>query len=537
MADIFLSYASEDRDRIGPLVELLEAQGWSVWWDRVLIAGPSFAEKIQEGLDEARCIVVAWSDHSVGSNWCRDEANEGLERQCLVPLVLDHIRPPLGFRSSQTVFMTGWPEEHAGVDALLDGVRRCLAPTTRVEEKVAQPGASNERSIAVLPFTNMSTDLDQEYFCDGLVEDIIADLAHIPQLLVVSRNATFTYKGSAESVRYIAGQLGVNFVVQGSVRRVREQVRITATLEEARTSKMLWSGRYDRKLEDAFSVQDELTQEIVTALDVELLGGEQARHRRSRVHSAEAGQILYKGLYEHYKFDPSATIVARQCFEKFIRLEPNSILGYVWLVTSYGFAIVVGWENPQVALPMLKEWVDRSLAIDPDDAHALTGDAEYRALAGDLDGAVSSIERAVARMPNFDEAWFFRGWIQMFLGEVDEAVRSLEQSTRLCPTLNSVKLGVLGTAYRNAGRYEEAIQTFKRCQELYPDFVYAHTSLAVVYGMQDDLEAARREVEETLKMDPSYSVQRFISPNLYRESAVMERSADALRRAGMPEGL
>jgi adenylate cyclase len=139
-------------------------------------------------------------------------------------------------------------------------------------------------------------------------------------------------------------------------------------------------------------------------------------------------------------------------------------------------------------------------------------------------------------MPSFDEAWFIRGWIQMLRGEADEAVRSLEQAIRLCPIPNSVKFGVLGTAYRNVGKYEKAIQTFKRCLELYPDFVYAHTSMAVVYSMQDDLAAARREVEETLKVDPTYSVQRFISPNLYRDSAVMERSADALRRAGMPEG-
>ena len=145
---------------------------------------------------------------------------------------------------------------------------------------------------------------------------------------------------------------------------------------------MLWSGRYDRTLEDAFSVQDELTQEIVTALDVELLGGEQARHRRSRVHSAEAGQILYKGLYEHYKYDRSAAVVARQCFEEVIRLEPDSILGYVWLVTSYAFAIVVGWENPRAALPMFKEWVDKSLAIDPDDEQIIRNHDLTRAMLG-----------------------------------------------------------------------------------------------------------------------------------------------------------
>lgn len=536
MADIFISYAAEDRGRIESLVRLLEAQQWSVWWDRELIAGPSFAEKIQENLESARCIVVAWSRHSINSNWCRDEAGEGLERQCLVPMVIDDVRPPLGFRSAQTVFLTGWPHDSTGVNALLDGIRQCLSATETGGATAVRRENSGERSIAVLPFTNMSTDPEQEYFCDGLVEDIIADLAHIPQLLVISRNASFIYKGSAESVRQIADQLGVNYVLQGSVRRSGERIRVTANLEEVRSSRTLWSERYDRRLEDAFTVQDELTREIVTALDVELLGGAQARHRRGRISSAEAGHQLYRGIYEHYKYDREAALVARQHFEEFVRLEPDSILGYVWLCTSWAFGIVVGWEKPDVAVPMLKQWVDRSLAIDPDDAHALTGDAQYRALAGDLEGAVSSADRAVRKMPNLDEAWFFRGWIQMFRGETGEAVRSLEHAMRLCPTLNSVKLGVLGTAYRNAGRYDDAIQTFRRCLALYPDFVYAHTSMAVVHAMQGDLDAARREVEETLKVDPAYTVQRFTSPNLYRDPAVMAGCAEALTKAGMPPG-
>ena len=311
---------------------------------------------------------------------------------------------------------------------------------------------------------------------------------------------------------------------------------MTANLEEARSSRTLWSDRYDRTFEDAFTVQDELTREIVTALDVELVGGAQARHRRGQITNAAAGQLLYKGIFEHYKFDRAAALTARQHFVDFTELEPDSILGYVWLITSWSFAMVVGWEKPEVALPMLKQWVDRSRAIDPDDAHALTGNAAFKTLSGDLDGAMDAIERAVHRMPNFDEAWFNRGWIQMFRGETDEAVRSLEHAMRLCPTLNSVKLGVLGTAYRNAGRYDDAIQTFRRCLALYPDFVYAHTSMAVVHAMQGDLEAARREVQETLKVDPAYSVQRFISPNLYRDPAVMAGCADALRKAGMPEG-
>ena len=534
MADIFLSYASEDRELIEPLVAILEAEGWTLWWDRELIAGPGFAQKIQENLDQARCIVVAWSRHSVVSNWCRDEASEGIERNCLVPVVIDDVRPPLGFRSAQTVYLSGWPDDRAGLDALFEGIRQCLAPGAAVSVPENRP--RHERSIAVLPFVNMSPDPEQEYFCDGLVEDLTAGLAHIPQLFVVSRNASFTFKGSAEGRRHIAGQLGVNFLLHGSVRKVGDRIRVTAMLEEARTSRTVWSNRYDRSDEDVFGVQDELTAEIITALDVELLSGAQGLHRRSRFRTAQAGALLYRGMYEHYRFDRAAALKARKCFEEFIELEPDSILGYVWLIQSWAFAIVVAWERPEAALPRLKQWIDRSLAIDPQDAHALIGDAQYRTLSGDLDGALESCNRAVARMPNFDEAWFVRGWVQMFLGEPGEAIGSLEHAMRLCPTVSSIKLGVLGSALRNAGRYTDAIQTFRRCLEQHPEFLFAHTSLAVVFAMQGDLESARREVAHTLKVDPTYSIRRFISPNLYRDKTVMEHCADALRRAGMPEG-
>jgi adenylate cyclase len=432
------------------------------------------------------------------------------------------------------VYLTGWPDDSSGLDRLIDGIRQCLAPSTPVVADVIRP--RHERSIAVLPFVNMSSDPEQEYFCDGLVEDLTAELARIPQLFVVSRNASFSFKGSAESRRHIAGQLGVNFVLHGSVRKVGGRIRVTAMLEEARTSRTVWSNKYDRNDEDLFGVQDELTTEIITALDVELLSGAQGLHRRSRYRTAQAGALLYRGMYEHYKFERAEALKARKYFEEFVELEPDSILGYVWLVQSWGFAIVVGWERPDVALPRLKQWIDRSLAIDPDDSHALTGDAQYRTLCGDLDGALQSSDRAVARMPNFDEAWFVRGWVQMLRGDPDEAINSLEYAMRLCPIVSSVKRGVLGSALRNAGRYPEAIQTFRRCLEQHPEFLHAHTSLAVVYSMQGDLESARREVAHTLKVDPTYSIRRFVSPNLYRDKSVMERCADALRRAGLPEG-
>ena len=477
------------------------------------------------------------SQYPIKSNWCLDEAGEGLERQCLVPLLIDDLRPPLGFRSSQTALLIGWPQQHGEIDQLIAGVRECLvAPVSTVNESATgTETVSSQRSIVVLPFANRSSDPDQEYFCDGLVEDIIAELSHIPNLLVISRNTTFLYKESSPDVVEIAAYLGVNFVLQGSVRRMGDHVRVTAILKEASTAKTIWSNRYDRDISDVFTVQDELTNEIVTALDVELISGEQGRHRRSKYRSTEAGEILYKGMFEHYKFDQYASMAARTYFEKFVSIEPDSILGYAWLVHSWSFALIVGWEAPELALQKLREFVDKSLTIDGDDAHALVGDTYYKTLVGDLDGALESVERATSILPNLDEAWFARGWVQMLLGNPHQSVKSIKRSMRLCPILNTVKFGVLATAYRNAERYEEAIQTFNDCLKRFPDFIYAHSGLAMVYGLKGDNPAAEREVNEVLAIDPGYTIERFITPNLYRDKSIMGRCADALRSAGMPE--
>ena len=374
-------------------------------------------------------------DQLLDAVWGRTVVTEGAVTQCVID-----IRRALGDRSQQRVRTV--PRRGYIFEGQLVQVEEMPDATARSSSHGARLPEIPTIQIAVLPFANLSSDPDQEYFCDGLVEDITNDLAHFPQLFVVSRNAAFTFKGSVESIRQIASQLGVGFVLHGSVRKAGDHIRVIATLEDAGTARTVWANRYDRHSADAFNLQDELTREIVTALDVEILSGAQGLHRRSKFRSAAAGRLLYRGLYEHYRFDRAAALTARKYFEEFIELEPDSILGYVWLVASWGFAIVVGWEPPEVALPKLKQCVDRSLAIDPDDAHGLVGAAQLKTLAGDLDGALESAGRAVARMPNFDEAWFVRGWIQMLLGQSDEAVQSLEHSMRLCPTVNSLKLGV-----------------------------------------------------------------------------------------------
>jgi len=548
MSDLFISYASEDRARIAALVSALEEEGWSVWWDRELIGGPEFARLIQAALDKASCILVAWSHHSVESGWVRDEAQEGQERRCIVPCCIDEVRPPLGFRSLQTVSLVGWPDERDGLPRLLEGVRACLAsadtdpdvaelPSTVPQSKGSESDRSRraELSIAVLPFTNLSSDSEQQYFCDGLVEDITTELSWIRSLLVISRNSSFAYRSNTPDIKKVVGELRVNYVLLGSVRRSGDRFRVSARLVDGSTEETIWSKRYDRDVGSMFELQDELANEIVTALDVQLVTGDTGRRIR-KYRNLEAREIFYRGMFEFRKFERASWPDAKRYLRQFVEAEPEAVEGYSWLILTFGFAIVVGWETPETAVPELRYYVERCLALNADDAHALAGDGIYKTLTGDLSGAYESLQRAVEVEPNLDDAWFYRGFTLMLLGEAVPAVHSLERAMRLSPLPNSVRFGVLGTALRNAGRYEDAVATFQECLKRFPNFVFAHTSLAVVYGMMGNQEAAELEVQQTLKADPDYSVQRFVTPNLYRSPEVMQQCAKVLRQAGLPEG-
>lgn len=390
------------------------------------------------------------------------------------------------------------------------------------------------QTVAVMPFETQG-DADQEFFSDGLVEGIISDLLHIPQILVISRNSTFHYKGKNASISEIAETFNVNFVLLGAVRRSGDRVRVSTALVSASSEQTVWSGKYDRLVSEIFDVQDDVAREIITALEVEIVSGEQARHRRSQYSSPQSGEMIYRGMHHFYKFDRADNVMARRYFEEFIRREPQSTSGYAWLVLAWAFALVVRWEPPAVALQHLKTNVDRALALDSGDPQALVGDTYYRVLSGDVEGGVQSARRATEVSPNLDDAWFVYGWAQMFIGDSENSIDCLTRAVRLSPILTSMRLGVLGTAYRNIGRYDESIETFQACIDTFPDWVFSHTGQAVSYGLKGDDRAAAEKVRDVLRLDPTYTVSRFIQPDLYLDKSVMRACAAALRRAGLPD--
>ena len=542
MPDIFISYARADRDRIEMLARSLEAEGFDVWWDNNIAPGVRFTKETEARLNEAKAIVVAWSHASIESMWVADEADVGRRKRNLVPIAIDAVEPAIGFRQLQTLALETWkgdaasPEYRVLVGALRTRIGGGPVDAAPVPSTSRAPAVGSQPSIAVLPFDDLSDERGQDHFADGLVEDIITELSQIPQLLVVSRNSTFPFKGRDVPLSEIARKLGSRFVLRGSVRRAGGRLRVTAQLVNAERDQIIWSKKYDRDLAKIFDVQDELTGEIVSSLDAEIVSGERGRQRRASFNDKESIEILYRGMYEYHKYERPAGVAARVHFEDFIRREPHSILGYVWLSTAWSFALIVGWEKPEAALCEIRNNVARALAIDPNDAQALVREATCHVLEGKLDLAIASAERAARASPNLDDAWLVLGWAQMCAGQPTAAIDSQRRALRLCPIMHAVQLGQLATAYRNAGLYDESIETFSECLKRFPAFVYAEVGRAVAYGMKGDMAAARDSVAAARKADPDYTIARFTNPNLYRDKSVMEEVARILRLAGMPEG-
>src|SRR5580700_4809706 len=281
MADVFVSYSRSDKARVAPLVAEIQAKGWSVWWDPSIAAGQEFDDQIEVELRAAGAVLVVWTPTSVASRWVRGEARDAAERGILVPVRFDHARLPIDVRAIQTTDLDRWGEDPASAPfqellrSLAAVIERQRAPqAARSAAGAASPaagGAAPRVGICVLPFANMSGDQEQEYFSDGITEDIITDLSKVSALAVVSRNSAFMYKGKHVDILKLARELKVGHVLEGSVRKAVGRVRITAQLVDGASNDHVWAERYDRDLNDIFALQAEISEAIVKALKLKLV--------------------------------------------------------------------------------------------------------------------------------------------------------------------------------------------------------------------------------------------------------------------------
>jgi adenylate cyclase len=386
-------------------------------------------------------------------------------------------------------------------------------------------------SIAVLPFVNMSDDPKQEYFSDGITEDLITDLSKISGLFVIARNSVFVYKGKPVKIGDVGQELGVRYVLEGSVRKAGSRVRITAQLVDAIKGYHLWAERYDRELRDIFSLQDEVAQKIVKALAVTLTEDEQKRLVHKETDNLEAFDHYLRGSEYKKRFTKEANVQARQMFERAIKLDSRFALAYAELALTHVDDWCMGWSEDPQSLDLALEFAQKALAFDEllPLAHRTLGHVYcWKKQHGE---AIDAEERAVTLDPNDAEGYAELGRVLSWAGRDQEAEVQLKKAMRLNPHFPVWYLYVLGQVYAFTGRYEEAIDVLKRALIRNPDFLPTHIVLAFIYGETGHRNKARGEVEEILRISPNYSLQVVRETVPLKDQAVLEKVLEALRKA------
>jgi adenylate cyclase len=397
-------------------------------------------------------------------------------------------------------------------------------------------------SIVVLPFTNMSNDPEQEFFSDGITEDITTDLSKLSSLFVIARNSAFTYKGKAVKVQDVSREMGVRYVLEGSVRRSDNQVRITAQLIDATTGGHLWSERYDRPLKDIFALQDEIRQKIVFVLKVKLTPEEQERFQRTPTGNLEAYDYFLRaretGSRAWYEYRKEASEQARKLFEKATDLDPKYAAAYAGLGQMYWVDFFFRWaQDPNQTLGQAFEFAQRAVALDnslPVTHRVLSTIYLFQR---QHEQAIAEVERAIVLNPNDALNYSTLGVTLVFAGRLDEGVKALEQGLRFDPRNPTIYLVQLGHAYRSAGQWGKASIPLKQVLSLNPAIIPARANLAVCYielGREDE---ARAEAAEVLRRNPSFSVEdmwrKENQPFKDDPTPILERLYAAARKAGL----
>jgi TolB-like protein/class 3 adenylate cyclase len=415
------------------------------------------------------------------------------------------------------------------------------AMITKPPTQTAQPLALPDKpSIAVLPFTNMSGDPEQDYFADGMVDDIITALSHFKALFVIARNSSFTYKGRAVDVKQVGRELGVRYVLEGSVRKSANRVRITGQLVDTATGAHLWADRFDGGLGDIFDLQDQVTESVVGAIAPAVEKAEIERAKRKPTESLDAYTVYLRGLAKFYQFaNRRANEEALQLFNSAIELDPDFASAYGRAAYCYVIAKTNGWisetANEIVEVTRLAQ---RAVELGKDDAIALaTGGYALVYVVRDLEAA-GLIDRALVLNSNLAEAWFYGGWVKTWLGEPEAALERFARAMRLSP-LDLWAIGMrAGTAFAHffLGRYDEAASWAAMALQDNPDFQSGLRIAAASNAMAGRPEQAHKAMARLRQLNPALRVSTLKDVlGAYRRAEDLSRLEEGLRQAGLPE--
>ena len=504
MSRIFLSYARDDVEAARQLADSLGDAGHNVWWDRHLHGGSRFDKEIEEALGNAEAVVVIWSSASLNSAWVKDEAAEARDTERLVPVSIGSAKPPLGFRQFHTIDLGSWSGSGPpDVEELLEAIDRTCGSggVDRGARTSAEEERKHKASVCVLPFANMSGEPEQEYFSDGISEDIITDLSNVSALSVVARNTSFAFKGQSPDVKEVAAKLGVSHVLEGSVRKAGNRVRITAQLIDGAKGDHVWAARYDRDLTDIFEIQDEISKAIVDALKLKLLPAEKKAIENRGTTNVEA--------YNLY-------LMARQ----------------QWIQGSYG-----DLRRDKAIL----RFCNQAVELDPHyaQAWALMGLAqlELRFVHGLDENGLPAAERALNINPGLPEAHCIKARYLEEDGQPQEAKRQIEHALELDPNSWEVNREAARILFRS-GHVRESIPFFEKAASIMDTDWRNAAMLVCCYNAVGDAEKARKaaeiavaRVESVIKSDPTNCSALAMGSGSLAALGEQERARDWARRA------
>jgi adenylate cyclase len=524
MADVFVSYARNDKARVAPLVAAIEAKGWSVWWDPEITPGQQFDDQIDAEIAAALAVLVVWTPVSVASRWVRGEAREAAERGILVPVRFEQARLPMDVRAIHTTDLDGWGENAASLQAqeflralgALIARAQALRPAKSGSASASSsPGKDSRRyTICVLPFVNMSGDSEQEYFSDGITEDIITDLSKISALGIIARNSAFMYKQKNVDILKVARELKVSHVLEGSVRKAGGRIRINAQLVDGETNSHVWADRYDRDSSDIFALQDEISEAIVKALKLRLLPEEKKAIERRGTSNAEAHNLYLMARQTYIasqEYDPrTAEAIIRLC-ARATEIDPN--YAQAWALKAIGHeklrqATGAGAGDGRAA-------AERALAIDPRSAEAHAIKAQILMSGGEPDAAAAAVATALELDPESYEVNRSAGRLAYQLKQHKDAIRYYEKSANLVEAdLNSASM--LISCYTAIGNVEGMRRSAQRALDRAEAMLVHDPNNSMVAGDSayslaalGEGERAKARMERALLIDPSNFNMRY----------------------------
>ena len=392
-------------------------------------------------------------------------------------------------------------------------------------------------SIAVLPFTNMSGDPEQEYFSDGISEDIITVLSQISDLLVIARNSTFAYKDKAAGVEQIARDLGARYVLEGSVRRAGDRIRVTVQLIDASDSHHhLWAERYDRRADDLFDVQDDITRNVATALQVTLDWGDTSRDWLKETQNFEAWQLGARALRHWYKFNPLDNAEARRLAEQALDIAPDLASAKALLAWTYWLeARYFHPSNADEFMQKVGRLADEVMASGKAPAQAYHLKGALHMFRGESEMAIAALSRAVELVPSNTEMHGFLAIVLVYAGRAADALASAKMAMRLSPRCPEFVLWALTETYRWTGAPDKALATAQRCVDESPESANAYIKLASIYSEFDQVQKARKAAEKVLAIDPKFSVLEYGRTQNYTDPTSTRHVIETLRKAGLPD--